>query len=87
MRPIGLESTGVLSAGDVGYLTASIKNVKDTRVGDTVTHADNPVAQPLPGYRPAVPMVFSGIYPLDGANTRNCASCWKSCSSTTPPFS
>ena len=67
MRPIGLESTGVLSAGDVGYLTASIKNVKDTRVGDTVTHADNPVAQPLPGYRPAVPMVFSGIYPLDGA--------------------
>ncbi len=67
LRPIGLEPTGVLSAGDVGYLTASIKNVKDTRVGDTVTHADNPVAQPLPGYRPAVPMVFSGIYPLDGA--------------------
>ena len=67
LRPIGLEPTGVLSAGDVGYLTASIKNVKDTRVGDTVTHADNPVAQPLPGYRPAAPMALPGIYPLDGA--------------------
>ena len=67
LRPIGLEPTGVLAAGDVGYLTASIKNVQDTRVGDTVTHADRPVAQPLPGYRPAVPMVFCGIYPLDGA--------------------
>ena len=67
LRPIGLESTGVLRAGDVGYLTASIKNVKDTRVGDTVTHVGRAVTQPLPGYRPAVPMVFCGIYPLDGA--------------------
>ena len=56
-----------LYAGQVGYLTASIKNVKDTQVGDTVTDADRPAPAPLPGYRKAVPMVFSGIYPLDGA--------------------
>ena len=56
-----------LFAGQVGYLTASIKNVKETQVGDTVTDADHPAAEPLPGYRPAMPMVFSGIYPLDGA--------------------
>lgn len=56
-----------LSAGDVGYITASIKNVRDARVGDTITYADNPTDEPLKGYRPAVPMVFSGIYPVDGA--------------------
>ena len=56
-----------LSAGMVGYITASIKNVRDTRVGDTVTHADRPCAEPLPGYRKVNPMVFSGIYPADGA--------------------
>ncbi|WP_163194254.1 translation elongation factor 4 [Clostridium thermarum] len=57
-----------LRAGDVGYLTASIKNVRDARVGDTITDAANPASEPLPGYRPAVPMVFSGIYPVDGAD-------------------
>ena len=67
MRPIGFEPVDVLSAGDVGYLTASIKNVADTQVGDTVTAADNPAAEPLPGYKPAQPMVFSGIYTVDGA--------------------
>jgi GTP-binding protein LepA len=67
MRPIGFEPVDVLSAGDVGYLTASIKNVADTRVGDTLTGADNPTAEPLPGYKPAHPMVFSGIYTVDGA--------------------
>ena len=51
----------------MGYITASIKTVADTRVGDTVTGVENPAAQPLPGYRPAQPMVFSGIYPADGA--------------------
>lgn len=56
-----------LSAGDVGYITASIKNVADARVGDTVTEADCPTAEALPGYKKAVPMVYSGIYPVDGA--------------------
>lgn len=57
-----------LRAGDVGYLTASIKNVRDARVGDTITEADRPAKEVLAGYRPAVPMVFSGIYPVDGAD-------------------
>ena len=56
-----------LQAGEVGYLTASIKNVRDTRVGDTVTLAQCPTPQPLPGYRKVTPMVFCGIYPVDGA--------------------
>ncbi len=54
-----------LSAGMVGYLTASLKNVKDTRVGDTITHAGNPCAQPLPGYKKVNPMVYCGLYPAD----------------------
>ena len=56
-----------ISAGEVGYFTASIKTVADTRVGDTVTGAENPAPQPLPGYRSVNPMVFCGIYPADGA--------------------
>ncbi len=56
-----------LSAGMVGYITASIKNVKDTTVGDTVTDADNPCAQPLPGYKKVTSMVYCGLYPADGA--------------------
>ena len=56
-----------LSAGEVGYITASIKNIRDARVGDTVTYADNPTKEPLSGYKPAIPMVYSGIYPVDGA--------------------
>ncbi|MBR2832620.1 MAG: translation elongation factor 4 [Oscillospiraceae bacterium] len=67
MRPMGLDPCDRLSAGDVGYFTASIKNVADTRVGDTVTSSDRPAAEPLPGYRPVQPMVFSGIYTADGA--------------------
>ncbi len=56
-----------LSAGMVGYLTASIKNVRDTRVGDTVTDGDNPCAEPLPGYKKVTSMVYCGLYPADGA--------------------
>lgn len=58
---------GELRAGDVGYITGSIKNVRDARVGDTITEADRPTDRVLEGYKPAVPMVFSGIYPVDGA--------------------
>ncbi len=56
-----------LSAGEVGYIAASIKNVSDTRVGDTITNAENGAAEPLPGYKEVTPMVFCGIYPADGA--------------------
>lgn len=59
---------GKLEAGEVGYLTASIKSIGDTRVGDTVTLAERPCSEPLPGYRKVSPMVFSGIYPADGAH-------------------
>ena len=62
-----LMPTQGLSAGDVGYITGSIKNVRDARVGDTVTEADRPTDEPLAGYKPAIPMVYSGIYPVDGA--------------------
>ena len=67
MRPIGLDPCDELAAGDVGYFTASIKNVEDTRVGDTVTDAVHPTAEELPGYRPARPMVYCGIYTEDGS--------------------
>lgn len=56
-----------LTAGEVGYIAASIKKIGDTKVGDTITNADNPAKEPLPGYRPILPMVFSGVYPADGA--------------------
>lgn len=67
LRPFGFEASAELSAGDVGYITASIKNVKDAEVGDTVTLAADPTEKALPGYKKAQPMVFSGIYPADGA--------------------
>ena len=67
MNPLGLTPTESLGAGEVGYITASIKNVSDTRVGDTITSVENPAAQPLPGYRQVQPMVYSGVYPADGA--------------------
>ncbi len=62
-----LVNAGGLRAGEVGYITASIKSISDTKVGDTVTDADNPCAEALPGYREVNPMVFSGVYPADGA--------------------
>ena len=67
LRPTALEPCEVLCAGDVGYFTASIKNVADTRVGDTVTEALRPTQEALPGYRPARPMVYCGIYTEDGS--------------------
>lgn len=67
LRPLGLEKCTELGPGEVGYFTASIKNVKNTQVGDTVTHTSRPTATPFPGYRKAQPMVFSGIYPVDGS--------------------
>ena len=67
MEPFGLARCGSLSAGEVGYLTASIKNIGDTRVGDTVTLAATPTAQALPGFKAVQPMVYAGIYPADGA--------------------
>ena len=67
LRPLGMDSCPELTAGEVGWFTASIKNVKDTRVGDTITGADNPADEALPGYRPAQPMVYCGIYTQDGS--------------------
>ncbi len=68
MRPSRPEPTGILQAGEVGYIAASIKTVGDARVGDTITLASAPAAQPLPGYRKVNPMVFCGVFPADGAH-------------------
>ena len=67
MSPGGLIPREALGAGEVGYITASIKTIADTQVGDTITTVENPATEPLPGYRPVQPMVFSGVYPADGA--------------------
>ena len=67
MSPMGLKPRDSLGAGEVGYITASIKTVADTRVGDTITGVENPTTEPLPGYRAVQPMVYSGVYPADGA--------------------
>ncbi len=67
MDASNLVNNGSLEAGEVGYISASIKSIGDTQVGDTVTNNDNPCDEPLPGYRKVNPMVFSGIYPADGA--------------------
>lgn len=68
MRATSMEKANELTAGEVGYITASIKTVGDAHVGDTVTTASNPASEPLPGYRKVNPMVFCGIYPADGAD-------------------
>ena len=67
LRPLGYEPCQELSAGEVGYFTASIKDVKTTEVGDTITGLENPAAEALPGYRKAQPMVYCGIYTEDGS--------------------
>jgi len=70
-RPGSYIPADVLKAGQVGYIAASVKNVSDTRVGDTITNADNRTDAPLEGYKKAVPMVFCGVYPVDGADYEN----------------
>ena len=71
MRATSMEPVPALTAGEVGYITASIKTVGDARVGDTVTTAASPATEPLPGYRKVNPMVFCGVYPADGADYEN----------------
>ena len=70
-RPGNYIPADKLEAGDVGYIAASVKNVADTRVGDTITNANNPTKEPLEGYKKANPMVYCGIYPVDGADYEN----------------
>ena len=83
-RPGQYAQCDALLAGDVGYIAASIKNVRDTRIGDTVTSADRPASEPLPGYKKVQSIVFCGIYPADGAEYNDLEGCArKSCSSTT----
>ena len=67
LKPLGMESCNEIRAGEVGWFTASIKNLKDTRVGDTITGVENPATEALPGYRPVQPMVYCGIYSEDGS--------------------
>ena len=67
-RPLGYAPKDELRAGEVGYIAASIKDIADVHVGDTITLADAPAAEPLPGYKPVLPMVYCGIYPADGAD-------------------
>ena len=67
-RPLGYAPKDELRAGEVGYIAASIKDIADVHVGDTITLADNPASEPLPGYKPVLPMVYCGIYPADGAD-------------------
>ncbi len=69
--PLGYSPKDELCAGEVGYIAASIKDIADIRVGDTITLANNPAAEPLPGYKPVLPMVYCGIYPADGADYEN----------------
>ena len=66
--PLGYSPKEALRAGEVGYIAASIKDIADIHVGDTITLADNPAAAPLPGYKPVLPMVYCGIYPADGGD-------------------
>ncbi len=70
-EPGKYETTGELTAGEVGYIVASIKSLSDIRVGDTITNDDNPSQKPLPGYKKAIPMVYCGIYPMDGSDYEN----------------
>lgn len=79
MKPVDM-----LSAGEVGYIATGLKSVHDARVGDTITSALRPAAEPLPGYRHPKPMVFAGIYPPKLMTIPICARRWKNCNSTMP---
>lgn len=74
-----------LGEGMVGFLAASIKNVRDARVGDTITDENHPAAQALPGYRKATPMVYCGLYPVENSDYDNLRDALENCSSTTLP--
>ena len=76
-----------LRTGDVGYIAASIKTVQDTRVGDTVTLAMNPAAEPLDGYKQMNPMVFAGLYPIESNKYNDLREALENCSSTMPACS
>lgn len=77
------ENVEVLTAGEVGFLAASIKTVGEARVGDTVTDANRPCDEALPGYRKATPMVFCGLYPVENTDYDNLRDALENCSSTT----
>jgi len=81
MRPVD-----ELSAGQVGYITAAIKRVADAKIGDTITEAARPTAEPFPGYRDAKPMVFAGLSRSRTPSTKASGTRWRSCASTTPAF-
>ena len=83
LRPLGMESAKELSAGEVGWFTASIKNVKDTSVGDTITGAENPAETPLPATAPPRPWSTAASTPRTAPSTPTCGTRWKSCGSTT----
>ena len=71
LEPGSYKPTDMLSSGDVGYIAASIKSLSDIQVGDTITSAVNPAKEPLPGYKKSIPMVYCGIYPMDGSDYEN----------------
>jgi hypothetical protein len=79
-----MQEMAQLGPGEVGFLTASIKEVADTRVGDTITDERKPTAEALPGFKPVQPVVFCGLFPVDAAEFENCAPPWAACASTTP---
>ena len=74
-----------LGPGEVGYLITGVKNVRETKVGDTITWASNGATEPLKGYADPKPMVYSGLFPISQADSPTCAMRWRSCSLTTPP--
>ena len=81
-----MTAVDALYAGDVGCIIASMKDVRDTRVGDTITLADRPAKEPLPGYRPAKPMVYCGLYPVINEEYVILRDAWKSSSSMMQPY-
>ena len=83
LRPIGLDPCDELGCGDVGYFTASIKDVHETQIGDTVTGVEHPASEPLPGYRKVRSMVYCGIYTEDGSKYPDLRDALENCSSTT----